>query len=377
MAQSQSSAGTVRSGETQTGGWSRRGFVGGLAALAIAQRPGALLAAATENPWRIDVHHHFLPKSYLDFLSRHRLSMGFGKWSAQSDLAGMDAYGTATAILTITNPGFGQGHVEDSRQAVREANEAAARLRSDHPGRFGSFAALPLTDTEGSLREIEYALDTLKAEGVGLFSSYTDKWLGHSSFAPVYEELNRRKAIVYVHPSVAACCTNVRDQTRIPNEAALLEFGFDTTRTIADLIFSGTTTRYPDIAWIFSHGGGTMPFLIERFLTGTSGEIVPGVITKGQDFAPPRQVPQGVLHELRKMYYDTAQSSNPVAMGALRKVVPVSQILFGTDVWYRTTAETVHNLTTCGVFNDEEQRSIGRGNAERLMPRYRNSSLQR
>ena len=120
-----------------------------------------------------------------------------------------------------------------------------------------------------------------------------------------------------------------------------------------------------------------MPFLIERFLTGTSGEIVPGVITKGQDFAPPRQVPQGVLHELRKMYYDTAQSSNPVAMGALRKVVPVSQILFGTDVWYRTTAETVRNLTTCGVFNDEEQRSIGRGNAERLMPRYRNSLPQR
>jgi predicted TIM-barrel fold metal-dependent hydrolase len=366
---------TTEADDSHSHTWSRRAFVGAAAALAFGQRSGAALGGQRDTARRIDVHHHFLPKSYVDFLGRHGLSYGFGSWSVQADLDDMNASGTATAILSITNPGFGEGHIEDSRQAARAANEAAARLRADHPGRFGSFAALPLTDTDGALHEIQYALDTLKADGIGLFSSYADKWLGHASFAPVYEELNRRKTIVYVHPTFPACCSNIRNQTRIPNEAALLEFGFDTTRAIADLVFSGTTTRYPDVVWIFSHAGGTMPFLIERFLTGASAQIVPGVLTKGQSFAPPGQVPGGVLAELRKMYYDTAQSSNPVAMGALRTVVPVSQILFGTDVWYRTTAEEVRNLTTCGVFNTTELQAIGRGNAERIMPRYRSQSV--
>jgi len=354
------------------GVWSRRGFVGGLAAFAVGQPLlGATPSPQSSGPRRIDVHHHFLPKSYVDFMGKHGLAIGFGKWSVQSDLDDMDASGTATAILSITDPGFGVGHIDDVRSAVREANEAAAQLRMRYAGRFGSFAALPLTDTEGALREMEYALDTLKADGVCLFSSYGNRWLGHASFAPVYEELNRRKAIVFVHPTFPACCSRIRDQTSIPNEAATIEFGTDTTRAIADVIFSGTSTRYPDMVWIFSHGGGTMPFLIERFLTGASGEIVPGIVTKGQGYAPPKNVPRGVLSELRKMYYDTAQTSNPAAMRALRTVVPVSQILFGTDVWYRTAAEAARNLSTCGVFGADELRAIGRGNAERIMPRYR------
>jgi predicted TIM-barrel fold metal-dependent hydrolase len=330
----------------------------------------AAFRAENRPPSRIDVHHHYLPKSYVAFMDRHGLSIGFGKWSVQADLDDMDSSGTATAILSITNPGFMVGHIEETRTAIREANEAAARLRADHPGRFGNFAALPLTDTDGTLLEIEYALDTLRADGVCLFSSYGDKWLGHASFAPVYEELNRRKAIAFVHPRVAACCVNIGNCTSIPNEGATIEFGTDTTRAIADLIYSGTTTRYPDMVWIFSHGGGTMPFLIERFLTGASAELVPGIVTKGMSYAPPRNVPRGVLHELRKMYYDTAQASNPATMSALRTVVPVSQILFGTDVWYRTTAETISNLTACGVFNPEELRAICRGNAERILPQF-------
>ena len=281
----------------------------------------------------------------------------------------MDQGGTATAILTITTPGFGLGHVEETRTAVRNCNDEAKKLCVDHPGRFGSFAALPLTDTDGSLREIEYALDTLKADGIGLFSNYGDKWLGHPSFAPVYEELNRRKAVVYVHPIAANCCTKL--DTSIPNEGATIEFGSDTTRTIGDLVFSGSTNKYPGMKWIFSHAGGTMPFLIERFLTGTTEEIIPGIPTKGMGYAAPKNVPNGVLYELRKQYYDTAQSSNPVAMDALRKVVPVSQILFGTDYWYRTSVETGKGLTTGKVFNAAELRAIDRGNAERLMPEFK------
>jgi predicted TIM-barrel fold metal-dependent hydrolase len=350
---------------------SRRTLLGASAVLGI----GALaskrlsLGQIDNNPRRIDIHHHFTPQVFTDFMKAHNLAGGFGSWTLEADLEDMDKSGTQTAVLSITTPGFGRGPVDDIRKAVRDCNEAAAKLKVAHPGRFGSFAALPLTDVEGSLREIEYALDTLKVEGIGLFSNYGDKWLGHASFAPMYEELNRRKAVVYVHPIAGNCCTNLLPN--VPNEAAMIEFGTDTTRTIADLIFSGTTTKYPNIVWIFSHAGGSMPFMIERFLTGATAEIVPGIPTKGLTYAAPQNVPKGVLYELRKMYYDTAQASNPVALDALRKVVPTSQIVYGTDYWYRTSEETARGLTTSKVFNASELRAIARGNAERILPRLR------
>ncbi len=297
------------------------------------------------------------------------------RWDLAKDLEDMDQNGTATAILSITIPGLDFPQIDEVRKAARECNEAAAKLSSDHPGRFGSFAAIPMLDAEGALSEAAYALDKLKADGLGVFSSYGDMWLGNASFAPIYEELNRRRAVVFVHPANPNCCRNlglVRDA--VPTEGPMIEYGTDTTRTIASLIFSGTTRRFPNIVWIFSHGGGTMPYLIERFFqSGTSAEVVPGVITKGQDSYPPvKDIIQGedLLRELRKMYYDTAQASNPVAMSALRKVVPVSQILYGTDYWYRTAAETQRGLDAGKVFNAQELRAVNRGNAQRILPRY-------
>jgi predicted TIM-barrel fold metal-dependent hydrolase len=337
------------------------------------------LAQPTANPRRIDVHHHFTPPAYLQFLKAHNqggggvprgrgpLTSAYADWTLAEDLEDMDRSGTATAILSITTPGFYFGEREEVRKVVRECNEYAAKLRSEHAGRFGSFAAVPATDADGALREIEYALDTLKTDGIGLFSNYGDIWLGDEKLKPLHEELNRRKAVVYVHPIEANCCRNiVKDVTD-----TVVEYGADTTRTIASLIFSGTTTRYPDITWIFSHGGGMMPFVIERFVAGSVVEVVPGIKTKGQGSRPPANVPKGVLYELRKMYYDTAQSTNPVAMGALRKVVPVSQIVYGTDYWYRSAQETARGLTANRVFTTGELDAINRGNALRILPRYR------
>ena len=337
-------------------------------------------AQLDRNQRRIDVHHHFTPPAYLKFLTDNHqavagnpqrspdghLDRAFLGWTLTEDLEDMDRSGTATAILSITTPGFRSNNVNDVRKVMRECNEYAAKLSSDRPGRFGSFAAIPVTDTEGALREIEYALDTLKADGICLFSSYEDIWLGDASLAPVHEELNRRKAVVCVHPTEAICCRNlVKD---VP--ARVVEYGSDTSRTIASLILSGTTTRFPDTTWIFSHGGGTMPFLIERFLVGTAAEVVPGIRTKGQGDIPPAKVPKGVLYELRKMYYDTAQSTNPIAMEALRRVVPVSQIVYGTDYWYRSSQETAEGLVTNKVFTKRELEAINRGNVLRLLPRY-------
>ena len=178
---------------------------------------------------------------------------------------------------------------------------------------------------------------------------------------------------MYIHPAEAACCRNVGGGIA----ATLVEYGADTTRTIGSLVQNGTTSKYPNIKYIFSHGGGMMPYVIERFLGGTAEEIVPGIVTKGQGGTGAlhsgysQKVPKGVLYELRRQYYDTAQASNPVAMGALRQVVPVTQIVYGTDYWYRTAEETARGLNTNKVFNAEELRMINRGNVERIIPKYK------
>jgi predicted TIM-barrel fold metal-dependent hydrolase len=383
-------------GQSQSGlpDASRRSFLSLLTALgagAVLSGDRSVAQTGAGNPRRIDVHHHFTPPTYLEFTRMYNqgggrggrggnnqgkqgggraggaLGSAFAGWTLAEDMDDMDKNGTQTAILSLTTPGLWFAPADAIRKVVRECNEYANKLRGDHPGRFGSFASIYPPDTEGSLKETEYALDTLKAEGIALYSNYRDKWLGHEDFDPVYEELNRRKAVVYVHPIEGACCMNlVKDVAD-----TVIEYGADTTRTIASLIFSGSTTRYPDITWIFSHGGGMMPYVIERFVSGTMTEVVPGIVTKGQGAVPPAKVPKGVLYELRKMYYDTAQASNPVAMGALRKVVPVSQIVYGTDYWYRTAAETGRGLTTNDVFNAAELKAINRGNAERILPRYK------
>lgn len=315
-----------------------------------------------------------MPDAYLSFAKGHGSNPIALQWSLANDLADMDQNRTATAVVSITTPGFNFGTVEEVRKVTRQCNEAAAQLSSDHPGRFGSFASVWLRDTDGALMEVAYALDHLKADGIGVFSNYGDKWLGNASFAPIYEELNRRKAIVFVHPSTPSCCVNMSlVQDGVPNEGPMIEFGTDTTRTIASLIFSGTTKRFPDITWIFSHGGGVMPYLIERFFqSGTSAEVVPGIVTKGQDFPTVKNILNGedLLRELRRMYYDTAQTSNPIAMAALRKVVPVSQILFGTDYWYRSAGETHRALEAGKVFSADELRAVNRLNAERILSRF-------
>lgn len=359
---------------------SRRGFLGGAAAIganALVTGRSAAQTAASANPRRIDFHHHFQAPEILALASAKGQRQVTVSWTLSKALEDMDKGGTATTLLSaFGQPAVLDADLETARKASRLANEYVAKLRSDYPGRFGSFAELPLVlgDTEGCLREIGYALDTLKADGVATYTSYGDKYVGDENWIPLCEELNRRKAVVFVHPHSPSCCDAIAKA--VPR--TVIEYGADTTRVIANLIFSGVTSRFPDITWIFSHGGGMMPYVIERFLNGTAAEVVPGIVTKGQGGtgvvgSNPRQnvVPKGVLYELRKMYYDTAQSSNPVAMGALRKVVPVSQIVYGTDYWFRTAEETGRGLITNRVFNEPELRAINRGNAERLFPRYR------
>jgi predicted TIM-barrel fold metal-dependent hydrolase len=337
---------------------SRRGFMHGLAGGAALAATGAVKrahAAADGAPFRIDVHHHLSPPTYIA-ASRagHFGEPLMQSWTPEKSIADMDKAGVAVAMLSVTTPALNTVTGEQARTLARESNEYGAKLVADYPGRFGSFAMVPLRDIDGALREIAYALDVLKADGIGLMTSYGDRWLGDPSFLPVMEELNRRKAVVYTHPTAANCCVNL-----VPTQQpVMIEFGTDTTRTIADIVFSGNARRFPDIKWIFSHAGGTMPFLIERFVRN------PLLDPKSK-----AAVPDGTLAELKRFYYDTAQTANKGSMAALAAIVPVSQILFGTDFPYRTSIDHVEGLRAAGVFSADELSAIERGNALRLLPR--------
>jgi 6-methylsalicylate decarboxylase len=335
---------------------SRRGFLTGLAALgASAALPGCQTGAApmAGKPHRIDVHHHIMPPAYVD----EAVKLGMGKpppWSVQRSIEEMDKNGIATSVVALMQPGAFFNNIEADRRLARLSNEFAAKMSSDHRGRFGSFATLPLMDVEGSLREIDYAFGTLRADGIGLMTSYGTTYLGDVRFAPIWAELNRRKAVIYTHPLAAECCRNPIQG--LPPSA--LEFATDTSRTIASLLFSGTAARYPDIRWIFSHSGGTMPMLWSRY---TRQEI-----DMGADKAR-AAMPNGALHEVRKFYYDTAQGNHDGAMKALRAIVPVSQILYGTDYPYRGGAEAVEALGARD-FSSSERMAVDRENAMRILP---------
>jgi predicted TIM-barrel fold metal-dependent hydrolase len=348
----------------------RRNFLaGGLAALGLGtaavtgvSRAAAQAAPATQTPTgnrpRIDMHHHFIPQFHIDAMTAPGRRAGGPppKWSPALSLADMDKSGIATSVLSIAQPGVWYGNnVEESRTLARKLNEYGATMVKDHPGRFGLFACIAPPDVQGSLKEIEYAFDTLKADGIGLLTSYQDKYLGDPSFAPVYEELNRRKAVVYVHPTTPACC-----RALVPGiPPGSIEYATDSTRTIAHLVFSGTAMKFPDIRWIWSHSGGTLPFLTGRFIR----------LAQERKLA---NLPNGPLPEFRKFYYELAQGNTPGQIAALLKMVPVSQVLYGTDFPFRDGAEVNQGIADWG-FNAADLQAIEHGTAEKLLPRVKAS----
>ena len=331
----------------------RRSFIAQAVAAGAATALPSIPAQADDKPTKIDVHHHFAPDFHRDAVNARRGGLRWPKWSPQMSLDDMDNNGIATAMLSVVQPGTWFGNVEETRKLTRQLNDYAAGLSRDHPGRFGLFACIAPPDIEGSLKEIEYAFDTLHADGIGLLTSYGTLYLGDPSFAPVYAELNRRKAIVYVHPIAPNCCKNL-----VPGiPVGSIEYATDTTRTIAHLVFSGTTTRFPDIRWIFSHSGGTLPFLTGRF-TRLAGE-------RKLDY-----LPNGPLPEFRKFHYELAQGNTPGQIAALLKMVALEQVLYGTDYPFRPGAEVTAGIAAYG-FSAAERQSIERGAALKLLPRLK------
>ena len=339
-------------------GVSRRQFVVGTAAAGLAATGFAPKVFAQAKPHRIDVHAHVVPPSWLNAMDViGRKDFPLANWSVQKMLEDMDKGGVATAILSPTTPQVTPLGKDTAVRVARESNEYSKKLESDHPGRFGTFAMLPLPNIDESLKEIAYAFDTLKVDGVGIMTSYGDKWLGYPQFAPVWEELNRRKATVYTHPTGANCCVNLVQGIA----ESTVEFAADTTRSIASVIFSGTSRKYKDINWIWSHGGGVLTAVAERFqIQMISRPPYKDKFTRAD-----------VDGELMRFYYDTAQISNTMTLDALAKLVPISQIVYGTDFPYRTAVD--HSKGVADHFKGDDLKKVDRENALRLLPRLKSA----
>ncbi|HJU63355.1 MAG TPA: amidohydrolase family protein [Candidatus Binatia bacterium] len=301
-----------------------------------------------QKTWRIDVHHHVVPPQYADD------SMPIKVPNLEAQLQSMDNWRIRTAITSLT-PRVILKNMHQLREVARTCNEFQARMALEHPARFGSFALLPLPDVDGALEEITYALDILHLDGVGLFSSVNDRYLGDPLFDPVFDELNRRNAVIFIHPThcEAPAATNLGAPPFV------VEYVFDTTRAIVNLVFTGTLKRFPDIRLIIAHGGGTVPFITQRISMLEGHRHAKGVAD--------------VLPTLRSLYYEIASTTAVYALRSLQELGDPTHILWGSDlpfVYGERLQEEVDLWEKYDGFSADERRAVEELNALQLFPRF-------
>jgi predicted TIM-barrel fold metal-dependent hydrolase len=274
-------------------------------------------------------------------------------WSAQEHVAVMDRVGIDAAVLSVSSPGvqFGDGvSASDAIALARHVNDVAAATITDHPGRFGALASLPIGNLDESLAEIERAVDGLGLDGVNMLTHVGGVYLGDASLEPLMAELHRRQAVVFIHPTSPACW----ECTSLGFPRPMIEFPFDTTRAVTNLLLSGTLARYPGIRWIVPHAGGTLPFLASR-IAGVSALL-------GFDD------PAAIVSQLRQLHYDLAGSANATVASALLALVDRSQVLYGSD-WPFTPEPIVAGGLRWIVNNDQVTPTELTAAASRLFPR--------
>jgi len=310
---------------------------------------------------RIDVHQHLVPPAYRRWLEANGIRDAGGReipaWSAAEALALMDAHHIATAVVSISTPGVQLpatlGHDEIACAKARELNEFTARLAQDHPGRFGFFATLPLPDVDGALEEVAYAFDTLHASGVILLANVHGQYLGAPEDEPLFAELDRRHAVVFVHP--AELPSGRVDG--IPPFAA--DFLLDTTRAAFRLVRNGIVRRYRSLRIILSHAGGFVPYASHRLAAALSVET--------------QRSPVEILDDFATFYFDTALSGSPAALPSLLAFAKPGHILFGSDWPYAPPIAVSYftgQLDAYAALPADGHAAIDRGNAERLFPAF-------
>jgi predicted TIM-barrel fold metal-dependent hydrolase len=308
----------------------------------------------------VDVHHHILPDIFWRAANDAHNPVGGimpAPWSKESTLSYLDDAGIDVAITSISSPGVHMGDDAAARDLARRVNELTAGLIQQRPDRFGGFAALPLPDVDGTLRALEYGLDVLKLDGVVLFSNARGIYLGDARFRPLFDELERRGAVVFVHPTSSPDLAT--RSLGLPD--SLIDFTADTTRAVAQLHYGNTFARTPSVKYIFSHAGGTIPYLAGRFSIVDEMNVIPGAEERGT-----------AADTLRRLYWDTALSWRPPVLRMLRSVVGMGQVLFGSDYPYLRRDLAVacrHEVETSAELENEESRAVLAGNAQKLFPR--------
>ena len=334
---------------------SRRNVLKTFAAAGGAALPYSWLRAQGASPRRIDVHHHYDMPGGRGVL---------GSWTLERAIEAMDKHGIETSVISRTSGETEEGG-EKGRAFSRRSNEFAAKVVSSNPKRLGFFANIPYSDTDGALKEIEYAYDTLKADGISLLSSIGDKWPGDPAFDKVFEELNRRKAILFLHPLTSKCCRNL-----IPGGEGSVERDFDTTRAVTNLLYSGTLSRLPDIRYIINHSGADVPVMAGRIKDRVPGFSTFGGTPLSNKEGRTEKIPHGVFYELTKLYYECAHAAYPAAIAALTAFAPPSQYLFGTD-WPAEPMESTLDELPKSKLSPEVTQPLNRGIAEKLFPRFK------
>ncbi|KAI0409142.1 hypothetical protein F4802DRAFT_545578 [Xylaria palmicola] len=319
---------------------------------------------------RIDVHHHFIPQPYVDaYNSSGGDPSGWvlPKWSIESTLDLMREHNTETAILSLTAPGATILRGKAASDLARQVNLSAAALCADHPGKLGFFAALPplVDNLDAVLAEVAYSLDVLHADGVTLYTRYGEDnhYLGHPDFRPLWEELDRRGAVVFVHP------THLVD-TNLVNPALpqpMIDYPHETTRTAVDLILSGTVRKHTRVKIILSHAGGSLPYLAIRAAHLT------------YDTHLSQKDPAEFLEDAKSFYFDLALSGNPLTMDLLLKFARPGHVLYGSDFPYapKKTVDAHVGMLDQYVMEPEVAHSVSRGAAEALFPRFKSGGAEK
>jgi predicted TIM-barrel fold metal-dependent hydrolase len=312
-------------------------------------------------PYRIDVHQHVTPDRYraaLASIGRH--GSGERPWPQSSPavlLEAMDRTGLAAAVVSVASPGAYFGDIAFTRKVVREINEDLASVVAEHPRRFAAVGVVSLPDVDAALADVAHALDTLKLDGILLLTHTGDRYLGHPEDAPLYAELDRRAAVVVVHPKRPGA----KGFAQFSFPDGFSELAFETYRAIANLHWNGMFARYPHIRWVMPHAGGVTPFLAFRFAGMDDIEAVHA------------RSPDGVAATLRHLYYDVAQATHPAPLAALMQVADPSRVLFGSDFPFARNAgvieQSIKGMKQFSGFDAGLRRKIERDNALALFPR--------
>lgn len=268
----------------------------------------------------VDIHAHFVTDSYVSAARaagiEHPDGMpGWPAWSVEQHSDLMERAGITKSYLSVSSPGVHFGDDYAARALAREVNEFGAQVRAERPQQFGHFASLPLPDVEGSLAEAAYALDVLGSDGVAVESNHHGLYLGNARFEPLWEDLDRRGAVVFVHPTSPPHA----EDTSLGRPRPMLEFLFDTARTTSDLLFCGVLARHPRIRWVLTHGGGALPLLADRM------ELFRDLVSDEPADAP------NTVEQLGRLWYDMAGTPFPRQIPALDAAFGTDRLLYGSD----------------------------------------------